>query len=90
VYLIPLNQLESVELVVHALKVAAGEADCTACPVRRVCMRQCQSLADAIDRLLQSGTLPRLGDGAPEPSEPPSPATPAGGDGKGGHLTVVK
>ncbi len=45
-YLIPLSQPESVELVIHALRVAGGEADCNSCPVRKVCMKQCLTIAD--------------------------------------------
>ena len=30
-FLIPLNQVESVDLVIHALRAAGGEADCTMC-----------------------------------------------------------
>jgi hypothetical protein len=40
-FLIPLNQIESVDLVIHALRAAAGEADCSMCPVRKVCTKQC-------------------------------------------------
>ena len=54
-YFIPLNQAESVELVIHALHVAAGTADCTTCPVRRVCMKQCATLGDAIANMWQAG-----------------------------------
>ncbi|MFA5701282.1 MAG: hypothetical protein WC913_08390 [Desulfuromonas sp.] len=60
-FFIPLAQLESVGLVVHALRVAAGEADCSQCPVRKVCMQQCLTIADSIESMLKSGTLPTLG-----------------------------
>jgi len=85
-YLIPLNQIESVELVVHALKAAAGEADCTTCPAHRVCMKQCLSVAEGIERLLDEEVLPAL-DGLSEaaPVEPaPEP------ENAGNHLKVVK
>ena len=59
-YLIPLNQLESVELVIHALKMAAGQADCSSCPSRKVCMRQCATIAAAVETLLHTGVLPHL------------------------------
>lgn len=59
-YLIPLNQMESVELVIHALKAAAGEADCTSCPAHRVCMKQCLSIATGIERLFDEAGLPQL------------------------------
>ncbi|MDY0185144.1 MAG: hypothetical protein RBR43_04605 [Desulfuromonadaceae bacterium] len=60
-FFIPLSQLESVGLVVHALRAAAGEADCSQCPVRKVCMRQCLSIADSVESMLKSGALPTLG-----------------------------
>ena len=44
-FLIPLNQIESVDLVIHALRAAGGEADCTMCPVRKVCTKQCLTLS---------------------------------------------
>ena len=91
-YLIPLNQLESVELVIHALRAAGGQADCSACPAFKVCTKQCLSIADAVARLCREGHLPMYGVPAnQEPDDdsgPPEP--PAGGDGGGGHLKVVK
>lgn len=75
-YLIPLNQIESVELVIHALKAAAGEADCTSCPAHRVCMKQCLSIATGIERLFDEASMPMLeprDDNSPEP-EVPTPA----------------
>ncbi len=57
-YLIPLSQCESVELLIHALRMAGGEADCSSCPASHVCMKQCLSIADSIDRMFASGTLP--------------------------------
>lgn len=81
-YLIPLNQAESVELVIHALRVAAGTADCTTCPVRRVCMKQCATLGEAIARMWEGGAIPS---DDPEPPQPvPSPAV------KGAKLRLVK
>jgi hypothetical protein len=50
-YLIPLGQPESVELVIHALRAAGGEADCTSCPVRRVCTKQCLTIAAAVAQI---------------------------------------
>ena len=85
-YLIPLNQIESVELVVHALKAAAGEADCTTCPAHRVCMKQCLSVAEGIERLLDEEVLPAL-DGLAEPVQTaaaPEPET------AGSHLKIIK
>ena len=77
-YFIPLNQLESVELVLHALRTAGGEADCSTCPARKVCMKQCLTIAEAVGKMLAEGTLPHLGDGLePEPPKNgPSPAKP--------------
>jgi len=72
-FFIPLSQVESVELVVHALRAAGGQADCTSCPAHRVCMKQCLSIADAVERMIQNGTLPGLD---PEPSGGPSDPEP--------------
>ena len=82
-YFIPLNQAESVELVIHALRVAAGTADCTTCPVRRVCMKQCATLGEAIERMWQAGTIP-CDDPEPTPPSTPTPAV------KGAKLRLVK
>lgn len=59
-YLIPLNQVESVELVIHALKAAGGMADCDVCPARRVCMKQCLTIAAAVEKMFADGSLPAL------------------------------
>jgi hypothetical protein len=80
-YFIPLNQTESVALVIHALRVAAGTADCTTCPVRRVCMKQCATLGDAIERMWQGGIIP-----SDDPAPPPTPSSAA----KGAKLRLVK
>lgn len=92
-YFIPLTQIESVELVIHALKAAGGQADCSSCPVRKVCMKQCLTIADAVASMAQAGTLPSLGEEeqeAPLQEEvqvvSPAPATPVA---RGG-LRVVK
>jgi len=82
-YLIPLNQLESVELVIHALRAAAGQAECSQCPAYRVCTRQCLTIAEAVERLLADGQLPSFG-------EEPTPEPPASGGGSGSRLKVVK
>lgn len=88
-FLIPLNQLESVELVVHALRMAGGEADCTTCPVRKVCMKQCLSVADGIAQMMATETLPRLdAQEQPSPLEKSSPQ-PEGPE-PGGHLRRIK
>ena len=60
-YFVPLSQLESVELLVHSLKAAAGEADCKMCPAYKVCMKQCLTIADSVGQMLQNGTLPYIG-----------------------------
>jgi hypothetical protein len=82
-FFIPLNQLESVELVVHALRMAGGQADCSSCPARRVCMKQCLSIAESVGKMLQDGSLPTLG--TKPPAAGPVPAAPPGG-----HLKVIK
>jgi hypothetical protein len=84
-FLIPLNQIESVQLVAHALRVAGGAADCSACPAARVCMKQCLTIAEAVERMLRDGTLPALGEEPAAPA-PPEPAKP----GPKGGLKVVK
>ena len=91
-FFIPLSQVESVGLVIHALRVAGGEADCSSCPARRVCMKQCLTIASSIDRMVQAGTLPTTGEEEPPPQSaepPPEPKPPAGEGGKG-HLKIIK
>ncbi|WP_305042227.1 hypothetical protein [Geoalkalibacter sp.] len=61
-FFIPLNQVESVELVVNALKMAGGAADCTTCPAYRVCMKQCLGIAAAVEKMIADGSLPSLGE----------------------------
>jgi hypothetical protein len=90
-FLIPLNQIESVDLVIHALRAAAGEADCSMCPVRKVCTRQCLSVAEGIQQMVATNTLPNMGllqgDSDEEPQHDPD--EPKGG-GSGTHLRIVK
>ena len=94
-YFVPLSQLESVELVVHSLRAAAGEADCSMCPVRKVCMKQCLTIANAVGQMLEDGSLPQIGSEVDPPitgenqpkNEPDKP--PGGGSGQG-RLKVVK
>lgn len=94
-FFIPLNQPESVVLVIHALRVAGGEADCSNCPVRKVCMKQCLTIAGALQRMIDDGTLPSLEEesleeqveteadpAAEQDSTPPSE--------KGSHLKIIK
>lgn len=89
-FFIPLNQIESVELVIHALRAAGGEADCSRCPARRVCMKQCLSIAEAVARMLQDGTLPTLGEEAPVPFAPEPPPTQENKPEKRDFLKVIK
>ena len=92
-YFVPLTQLESVELLVHSLKAAAGEADCTMCPAYRVCMKQCLTVAGSIEQMLMNGTLPQLSEKEADiPAIPPDdePEPPAGGSSGKGGLRVVK
>jgi hypothetical protein len=95
-YFVPLSQLDSVELLVHTLKAAGGQADCTMCPAYKVCMKQCLTIAKAVEQMLEDGTLPQIG-GDPPPElqksqEPkPDPDKPTGGgSGARGRLKVVK
>jgi hypothetical protein len=95
-FLIPLNQPESVQLVIHALRVAGGIADCSTCPVRRVCMKQCLKIAESIQSMVDDGSLPSLlseDEEIPEtpefPAGPePAPTKPA--PTKNGHLKIIK
>ena len=89
-YLIPLNQLESVELVIHSLKMAGGQADCSTCPAHRVCMKQCLTIATAIEDMLAGDSLPQLErptSAAAQPStDEPDDSPPKGRS----RLTVIK
>jgi hypothetical protein len=87
-FLIPLNQIESVDLVIHALRAAAGEADCSMCPVRKVCTKQCLSVADGIQQMVATNSLPNM-DLIREDADEDPPNGPASG-GSGSHLRVVK
>lgn len=59
-FFIPLSQIESVELVIHSLKAAGGEADCQSCPASKVCMKQCLTIAKAIEQMFGEGSLPDI------------------------------
>lgn len=84
-FLIPLNQPESVALVVHALRAAAGQADCSICPVRKVCERQCLAIAASIEKMLIEQTLPHVFDEAG-----PAVPAPTGAKQKETRFTVIK
>lgn len=81
-YFIPLNQMESVELVINALRIAGGEADCSTCPAYNACGKQCLAVADAIDKMLQTSALPSLDPVAPPPGATAPPPKEQGGKEK--------
>jgi hypothetical protein len=95
-FLIPLNQPESVQLVIHALLVAGGVADCSSCPVRKVCMKQCLKIAESLQVMIDDGSLPSLvsdEEDTPElfaSSIAPEAGKPAPEPGKTNHLTIIK
>jgi hypothetical protein len=89
-FFIPLSQIESVDLVIHALRVAGGAADCSSCPARQVCMKQCLTIAEGVEKMVRAGTLPSLGS-SPEPS--PTAGSIAGGkkpSARESRLKVIK
>ena len=57
-YFIPLNQTESVQMVINALRIAGGTSDCSLCPASRVCSKQCLAVADAVASMLERDILP--------------------------------
>jgi hypothetical protein len=87
-FLIPLHQIESVDLVIHALRAAGGAADCSMCPVRKVCTRQCLAVAEGIQRMVATNSLPSMGR-IREDTDPAPPDKPDGG-GAGARLRIVK
>ena len=92
-YFVPLSQIESVELLVHSLKAAAGEADCTMCPAFKVCMKQCLVIANSVEQMLLSGTLPEIGGKHDEETASPPDDNndpPSGGSSTKGRLKVIK
>lgn len=98
-YFIPLSQIESVELVIHSLKAAAGEADCQSCPASKVCMKQCLTIAGAIEQMFGEGSLPGIDEAESlleeelsGESQPTDDKKPSGNDPGGGkpRLTLVK
>ena len=90
-FLIPLNQIESVDLVIHALRAAGGEADCSMCPVRKVCTKQCLSVAEGIQQMVATNTLPNMDmlQGSTREETQDGPEDPDSG-GPGSHLRIVK
>jgi hypothetical protein len=90
-FLIPLNQIESVDLVIHALRAAGGEADCSMCPVRKVCTKQCLSVAAGIQQMVATNSLPNTAMIQGDKDEGPfnRPDGPDNG-GAGSHLRIVK
>ncbi len=90
-FFIPLNQIESVELVVHALRVAGGEADCSSCPAVRVCMKQCLAIAGVIEEMIRQGNLPSLDPPVEKDGEGVKDAGAAVKSSKpGDHLKIIK
>ena len=88
-FLIPLNQIESVDLVVHALRAAGGDADCSICPVRRVCTKQCLAIADGIQQMVATNTLPSMA--VQRDDAPGGPPDDPDGAGPGpSHLRIIK
>ena len=90
-FLIPLNQIESVDLVIHALRAAGGEADCTMCPVRKVCTKQCLAVAAGIQQMIATNSLPDMG--LIQRGEDEGPSDEPDGPDRGGtssHLRIVK
>ena len=87
-FLIPLNQIESVDLVIHALRTAAGEADCSMCPVRKVCTKQCLSVAEGIQQMVATNSLPSMDLIRKDENEDPPDGPDSGGAGS--HLRIVK
>ncbi len=90
-FLIPLNQIESVDLVIHALRMAGGEADCSMCPVRKVCTKQCLAVAAGIQQMVATNSLPNM-NMLQEDKEAGPLQRPEGSDsgGAGPHLRIVK
>lgn len=97
-FFIPLSQIESVELVIHSLKTAGGEADCQSCPASKVCMKQCLTIAKAIEEMFGEGALPDIANAESlleevlADEEPPSDDDPPSGNDPGGkpRLKLVK
>jgi len=91
-FLIPLNQIESVDLVIHALRAAAGEADCSMCPVRRVCTKQCLAVANGIQQMVATNSLPNMNriQELESNTPPDKPDNPGNGGAPGPRLRIIK
>jgi hypothetical protein len=89
-FLIPLNQIESVDLVIHALRAAGGEADCSMCPVRKVCMKQCLTVAAGIQQMVATNNLPSLDFLQGDHDKPANDPDGSGKGGPGQHLRIIK
>jgi hypothetical protein len=74
-FLIPLNQIESVDLVIH----------------RKVCTKQCLSVAEGIAQMVATKTLPNMDmlQGTTSEEIQDGPEDPDSG-GSGPHLRIVK
>jgi hypothetical protein len=88
-FLIPLTQIESVDLVIHALRAAGGQADCTMCPVRKVCTKQCLAVADGIQQMVATNSLPTM-NVLRDDTEGDPPDKPDGDGPEPSHLRIVK
>jgi len=84
-FFIPLSQIESVELVIHCLKAAGGEADCRSCPASKVCTKQCLTIARAIEEMFGEGGFADveeverlLGEDPSSDDDPPDGSDPGG------------
>lgn len=90
-FLIPLSQIESVDLVIHALRAAGGEADCTMCPVRKVCTKQCLSVAEGIQQMVATNSLPNTDQlHKQSDKEPQNDLDDTNDGGSKSHLHIVK
>ncbi len=93
-YFVPLSQLESVELLIHCLRAAAGQADCTMCPAYKVCTHQCLLIAKSVEQMFENGALPQISGSSEEDATPPEndtdPPKSGGGPAGRGGLRVVK
>jgi hypothetical protein len=71
--------------------MAGGDADCSMCPVRKVCTKQCLAVAAGIQQMVATNSLPNMDmlqdeKGAGPFRRPEGPDT----GGAGSHLRIVK